>query len=163
MAPSRRHDPRRFPASCVLRVDGKAVRLQLSPAEIYGGQEGAWRVRVNRRWREGVDGNPLFMDRARLAEFLAGLLDAGPVEAPARPEICAGMRVRVWLPGAGKLEVGEPAQGWTCSAPIRGHDGHWYVLVSACGRRWFARCEDVSPLAAKYQLHGKRRDLGRGQ
>ena len=146
-----RQDPRRFPASCLLRLDGKAVRVQLSPAEIYGGPEGAWRVRVNRRWHDGVDGAPLFLDRAGLAEFLAGLLAAGPVEPAARPELCADMRVCVWLPGEGELEVGELVQGWTHSAPIRAHDGCWYVLVSAGGRRWFARCEDVEPLPVRHQ------------
>lgn len=146
-----RQDPRRFPASCVLRVDGKPVRIQLSPAEIYGGPEGAWRVRVNKRWHDGVDGLPLYLDRAGLAEILAGLLAAGPVEPAPCPGICANMRVRVWLPGDGELDVGEPVMGWTYSEPILAHDGCWYVLVSAGGRRWYARCEDVTPLPARYQ------------
>ncbi len=154
-----RPDPRRFPASCVLRVDGKPVRIQLSPAEIYGGPDGAWRVRVNRRWHDGVDGAPLYMDRARLAEFLAALLAAGPVEPTPRPEICDEMRVRVWLPGDGELEVGEPVMGWTYSEPILAHDGCWYVLVSAAGRHWHARCEDVTPLPAKYQPASIRRRM----
>lgn len=154
-----RPDPRRFRASCVLRVDGKPVRIQLSPAEIYGGPEGAWRVRVNRRWHDGVDGAPLYMDRARLAEFMAGLLAAGPLEPTPRPEICADMRVRVWLPGDGELDVGEPVMGWTYSEPILAHDGCWYVLVSAAGRRWHARCEDVTPLPAKYQPANIRRRM----
>lgn len=152
-----RRDPRRFPASCVLRVDGKPVRVQLSPAEIYGGPEGHFRARVNRRWHDGVDGQPLFMDRAGLADFLAGLLAAGTCETPPRPEIFQDMRVMVGRPDAGEFELDEDVQGWTYSGPILGHDRRWYVLVSAFGRRWFARCEDVAPLPCKQQPTAIRR------
>lgn len=146
-----RRDPRRFPASCLLRLGGDAVRVQLSPAEIYGGPEGHFRARVNRRWHDGVDGQPLFMDRAGLADFLAGLLAAGTCEVPPRPEIFQDMRVMVRRPDTGEFELDEHIQGWTYSGPILGHDRHWHVLVSAGGRRWFARCEDVAPLPRKYQ------------
>lgn len=146
-----RRDPRRFPASCVLRVDGKPVRIQLSPAEIYGGPESHFRARVNRRWHDGVDGQPLFMDRAGLADFLAGLLAAGTCETSPRPEIFPDMRVMVCRPDAGEFEIDEDVQGWTYSGPILAHDGRWYVLVSAGGYRRFARCQDVTPLPRKYQ------------
>lgn len=135
-----RRDLRRFPASCLLRLGGDAVRVQLSPAEIYGGPEGHFRARVNRRWHNGVDGQPLFMDRAGLADFLAGMLTAGTCEAPPQPEIHPDMRVMVAAPDAGEFELDEDVQGWTYSGPILGHDRRWYVLVSAGGRRWFARC-----------------------
>lgn len=146
-----RRDPRRFPASCLLRLGGHAVRVQLSPAEIYGGPEGHFRARVNRRWHDGVDGQPLFMDRAGLADFLAGLLAAGTCEVPPRPEIHPDMRVLVRRQDAGDFDAEEYERGWTYSEPILAHDGQWYVLVSAGGYRRFARCQDVTPLPRKYQ------------
>lgn len=158
-----RQDKRRFPASCLLRLSGEAVRVQLSPAEIYDGPAGAWRVRVNRRWQDGVDGEPLFLDRAGLAAFLATALAAGTVETPPCPALCADMRVMVRRPDAGEFDADEFVQGWTYSAPILAHDGHWYVLVGGAGRRWFARCEGVTPLPARYQPGAVRRWMIRNE
>lgn len=158
-----KHDKRRFLASCLLRLGGDAVRVQLSPAEIYDGPEGAWRVRVNRRWHDGVDGKPLFLDRAGLADFLAALLAAGTVEPPLCPALCADMRVMLRRPDAGEFEADEFVQGWIFSAPILAHDGRWYVAVSGGGLRWYARCEDVRPLPAKYQPGPIRRWMIRNQ
>lgn len=131
-------DKRRFPASCLLKLDGQALRVQLSPAAIYGGPEGTYRVRVNRVWRNGHDGNPQFFDRAGLAALLAGLLQAGAAQAATCPDIPADARVAVKA-----RETSETLNGWTYSTPIRADDGIWYVLVSAGGRRFFARCDDV--------------------
>lgn len=158
-----RQDPRRFPASCLLRLGRDAVRVQLSPAEIYGGPKGAWRVRVNRRWHDGVDEQALFLDRSGLADFLAAMLAVGTVELPPCPALCADMRVMLRRPDAGEFDADEFVQGWTYSAPILAHDGHWYVLVSGAGRRWFARCEDVQPLPARHQPASIRRLMIRNE
>lgn len=158
-----RQDPRRFPASCLLRLGGDAVRVQLSPAEIYGGQEGEWRVRVNRRWHDGVDGKPLFLDRAGLAEFLATVLAAGTVETPPCPALCADMRVSLPRPADVNDDGYDYVQGYVFAAPILARDGRWYVPVGGAGRHWYARCEDVRPLPAKYQPGPIRRWMIRNQ
>lgn len=152
-----RKDPRRFPFSCLLRLGGSAVRVQLSPAELYGGPEGQYRARVNRRWHDGADGCHLFMDRAALADFLAGLLSAATAGTPPRPALLQDMSVMVRRQDAGDFDADEYERGWTYSEPILAHDGQWYVLVSAGGRRRFARCEDVTPLPRKYQPASIRR------
>lgn len=82
---------------------------------------------------------------------------AGTCEVPPRPEIHPDMRVMVGRPDAGEFELDEDVQGWTYSGPILGHDGQWYILVSAGGRRRFARCQDVTPLPRKYQPSSIRR------
>lgn len=152
-------DKRRFTASCLLRLDGRAVRVQLSPAELYGGPEGIWRVRVNRRWRDGRDGNPLFLDRAGLAALLADMLGAGQEKPVPRPDLPADARVAVTV-----WQGGEPqtCRGWTYSEPIRADDGCWYVVVAAAGRRFFARCTDVRLAPRAQQPAGIRRKMGRG-
>ena len=133
-------DKRKITASCLLKVDGSALRVQLSPAAIYGGPEGTFRARVNRVWLNGHDGNPLFVDRAGLGALLADLLCCGPVQATARPYLPNDARVTVTV-----WQDDEPRQltGWTYSTPIRADDGLWYVVVSAGGHRFFARCDDV--------------------
>lgn len=150
-------DKRKITASCLLKVNGRAVRVQLSPASIYGGPEGAYRVRVNRVWRNGYDGNPLFVDRGALAALLADalygvpLLDAPVPDLPRDARVCVNIRR--------DEDVYDKADGWTYSTPIRADDGQWYVLVSAQGRRFFANCADVFPLPASTQPSGIRRRM----
>lgn len=151
-------DNRKITASCLLKVNGSALRVQLSPATIYGGQEGHYRVRVNRIWRNGHDGNPLFVDRASLGVLLADLMCAAPMQSTARPNLPSDARVTVTI-----WQDDEPRHlsGWTYSTPIRADDGIWYVVVSAGGRRFFARCEDVRLLPPAAQPGGLRRRLCR--
>lgn len=150
-------DKRKITASCLLKVNGRAVRVQLSPASIYGGPEGAYRVRVNRVWRNGYDGNPLFVDRGALAALLADalygvpLLDAPVPDLPCNARVCVNIRR--------DEDVYDKADGWTYSTPIRADDGQWYVLVSAQGRRFFANCADVFLLPASTQPSGIRRRM----
>ncbi len=150
-------DKRHFTASCLLKVDGRPVRIQCSPASLYGGPEGLWRVRVNRRWHDGKDGNPMFLDRTGLAALLADMLGTTQKKPTPRPELQADARVSVLV-----WQGNEPQtyQGWTYSEPIRADDGCWYVLVGADGRRFFARCEDVrlAPLKSQPATFRKRRN-----
>lgn len=151
-------DKRKITASCLLKVNGRALRVQLSPAAIYGGPEGTLRVRVNRVWRNGHDGTPLFVDRAGLARLLADLLHSGPSAITARPDLPNDARVNVTV-----WQDDEPQQlsGWTYSTPIRADDGLWYVVVSAGGRRFFARCDDVALLPPAAQPGAVRQALRR--
>ena len=149
-------DKRKISASCLLKVNGSALRVQLSPAAIYGGPEDQFRVRVNRIWRNGHDGNPLFVDRSSLGALLADLMCAAPAHATACPNLPSDARVNVTV-----WQDDEPQQlsGWTYSTPIRADDGLWYVVVSAAGRRFFARCDDVALLPPSAQPGGMRRRL----
>ena len=147
-------DKRKITASCLLKVNGRAVRVQLSPAVIYGGPEGAYRVRVNRVWRNGHDGNPFFVDRAALAALLADVLCGVPLLDVPAPDLPADARVSVTIRRG--EDVFEIVPGWTYSVPIRADDGQWYVLVSAGGRRFFANCTDVRLLPASAQPGGIR-------
>ena len=151
-------DNRKITASCLLKVDGTALRVQLSPATIYGGPEGAFRARVNRVWRNGHDGNPLFVDRAGLGILLADLLCAAPAQDTACPNLPNDARVSVTV-----LRDDEPQQlsGWTYSTPIRADDGLWYVVVSAGGRRFFARCDDVALLPPSAQPGAVRQQIAK--
>lgn len=151
-------DKRKITASCLLKVNGSALRVQLSPAAIYGGREGDYRVRVNRVWRNGHDGNPLFVDRAGLARLLAGAMCAAPAQDAPCPDLPSDARVRVTV---WQGDDPQTLTGWTYSAPIRADDGLWYVLVSAGGRRFFARCGDVRLLPPVAQPGGIRRRLCR--
>ena len=130
------------------------MRVQLSPAVIYGGPEGAYRVRVNRVWRNGHDGNPLFVDRAALVALLADMLCGVPLLDVPAPDLPCDARVcvNIWR----GEDVYDKAEGWTYSVPIRADDGQWYVLVSAGGRRFFANCADVRLLPVSAQPGGIR-------
>lgn len=148
-------DKRKIIASCLLKVNGRAVRVQLSPAVIYGGPEGTFRVRVNRVWRNGHDGNPLFVDRTALAALLADALHGVPLLGAPAPDLPCDARVCVNIRQG--EDVCHKAEGWTYSAPIRADDGQWYILVSAAGRRFFANCADVRLLPPAAQPGNVRR------
>jgi len=64
-------DRREFCGSISVRIDTSRRKLELSPAENYGGPEGLFRVRLGRRWLDTPEGAPLFYDRVRLADLLA--------------------------------------------------------------------------------------------
>ena len=64
-------DKREFCGSISVRIDTQRRKLELSPAENYGGPEDLFRVRIGRRWIDTPDGKPLFFDRVRLADLIA--------------------------------------------------------------------------------------------
>ena len=84
-------------------------------------------MRVNRRWLDAPEGDPLFVDSDRLGRLVAAVALGGmPVPEPT-PDLPAKTRVSirretdgvVWHDGA-----------WTVSPPIRAYDGRWYVAAS---------------------------------
>lgn len=122
-----RNDNRKFSGSVSIRLGARRVKLELSPAELHGGAEGLFRVRVDRRWHDHQDGGPLFFDRSGLAELVAALaFDAQLPALPEAPFLPRHTRVSV------KFWHGDNPHWegvWTSTPPIRGHDGQFYVGV----------------------------------
>lgn len=119
-------DNRRFIGSICVRIGTNRTKIELSPASIHGGGDG-FRVRVNRRWLDTPDGEPLFLQPDRLGQFVANVALGGMSTPEPNPDLSAKMRVSirrekdgiVWHDGA-----------WTVSPPIRGYDGRWHVAVA---------------------------------
>lgn len=124
-------DTRRFTASICVKSDTTRARIELAPAEDYGGPAGMWRARIGRRWLDPPEGGRRYLDAAQLAALVAATLGDEPDLEP-EPDLPAGTRVTVTLPG----EPGEPDRhtcGWTVTPPIRACDGRWHVGVSVYG------------------------------
>jgi len=125
-------DKREFCGSISVRIDTKRCKLELSPAENYGGPEGLFRVRMGRRWIETPEGAPLFFDRVRLADLLAGLAFGEqaatlPEQAPDVPNK-ARVTVRYEKDGVPQCEG-----AWSASPPFRGFDGRFHIFVLTYG------------------------------
>lgn len=133
-------DKREFCGSISVRIDTRRVKLELSPAPLYGGPEGLFRVRVARRWVDTAEGKPRFLDRAGLAALVVdaalGVLSE-PVPAPDIP-FPSRVSVRLW-----RGDVPYYEGTWTNTPPILDHAGRWVVNVSLDGKRVFVPVEDV--------------------
>jgi hypothetical protein len=121
-------DKREFCGSISVRIDTTRRKLELAPAEIYGGEEGLFRVRIGRRWIDTPEGKPLFFDRVRLADMLAAhafgeAMTTLPESAPDLPR-SSRVTVKFWHQGIPQSE------GVYTSTPLwRGFDGRFYVWV----------------------------------
>lgn len=133
-------DKRKFCASFSAKVDTKHVAFELSPAPLYGGPDGFFRVRIARRWVDTADGKPCFFDRAGLAALVVeAALGALPEPAPAPDLPCPSrVTVRHW-----RNDMPYYEGTWTNTPPILDHTGHWVVNVSLSGKRVFVPIEDV--------------------
>ncbi len=134
-------DNRQFSATVSARVGSRRVRLELSPATLYGGPEGFFRVRIDRRWYDTADGKPQFLRAEDVVRFLCrAVFDGTPSPKPA-PVIPVGSRVtaRLWNDTEPEF-IGT----WTLSPPILAHDGVWKVLIRTIDRgSIFVPCDDV--------------------
>jgi hypothetical protein len=124
-------------------------KLELSPAEKYGGEAGLFRVRIGRRWIDTPEGKPLFFDRARLAELIAAhaLGEAVAVLPDTAPDLPRNSRVSVkfWHRGMPWCEG-----VFTSSPPWRGFDGRFYVWVMTYAAGFIAvPVDDVEVRRAK--------------
>lgn len=121
-------DNRKFSGSVSIRVEDTRSKLELSPAELHGGEEGLFRVRIKRRWLDSPEGKPLFFDKVRLAELIAGhvFADAVATLPETAPDIPRNTRVSVkfWHD-----DMPHSEGAWTASPPYRGFDGQFYVWV----------------------------------
>lgn len=99
----------------------KSVKLELSPAEIYGGPEGHVRIRVERRW---VDG---FYTAEGVGALVAQIASSAVLQHAHPPDLPCG----TWV----KVDIPDDDEFMPCTtkivnkAPIRLFDGAFYVLV----------------------------------
>lgn len=130
-------DNRKFCASISVRNGEERTKMELSPAPLYGGPEGFYRVRLARRWLDTEDGAPRFFDRDGLARLAAELALCG-LETPApAPDIPCNSRVSV------RRADGFYEGTWTNTEPILDYAGRWMVNVSLGGGRVFVPVEDI--------------------
>lgn len=144
-----RTDNRKFRASISVRNGEERAKLELSPAPLYGGPGGFYRVRAARRWVDTADGKPRFFDRAGLAALVVdAALGVLPEPAPA-PDIPCPSRVsvRFW-----RDDMPFYAGTWTNTPPILDHAGRWMVNVSLGGKRVFVPVEDI--ITHEVRRHG---------
>jgi hypothetical protein len=142
-------DKREICGSISVRIDTMRRKIELSPAEIYGGEEGLYRVRIKRRWLTGPDGEPLFFDRIRLAELLAAYAFREEViDLPeAAPHLPRNSRVTVnfWHKDMPHCEG-----VYTATPPWRGFDGKFYVHVMTVAAGFIAvPVEDVTLVVSR--------------
>lgn len=121
-------DNRVFIGSVSLRLEETRTKIDLSPAEEHGGEEGLFRVRIGRRWLDTPEGGKLFFDKIRLAELVAAhvFADVDATLPTAAPDIPCHSRVSVkfWHGGNPHSEA-----VYTATPFFRGFDGRFYVWV----------------------------------
>jgi hypothetical protein len=137
-------DKRDFIGSVSVRIEGTRRKLELSPAERYGGEEGLYRVRLGRRWIDTPEGKPLFFDRVRLADLIAAhvFAEAVAVLPETAPDIPRNSRVSVKF-----WHRGDPHHEgvFTSSPPWRGFDGRFYIWCMTYTAGWIAApVEDIT-------------------
>lgn len=133
-------DKRKFIASFSVRIDTRRARIEIAEGQIHGGPEGSFRVRIDRRWHDGPDGSPVFLDRARLVDLVVGLA-LGHMPEPAQdPCIARGARVSVRFEKGG---VNRVEGGFTAAPAVLAHDGRWVVPVTMYGGTRYVPVEDI--------------------
>ena len=138
-------EKRKFTGYIRVQTDTKSVKLDLSPAEIYGGEEGFFRVRIHRRWVSLPDKTPLFCDKARLAEIIASLVFDEDFAIPDETEPDIPYRSRVTVKYWGKDDLPHHEGCFTATPPIRAFDGKWYVGVMTYGAGFiFVPASDIT-------------------
>ena len=133
-------DKRKFCATICVRFDTRSTRLELAPAQDYGGPQGSYRVRIGRKWVGGPKARPRFFDRTSLALLLAAEVTGDltpPMPAPSIP-YPSRVSVKLWRRN-GVRYVGS----WTNTEPIQDATGQWVVNVSVGGKRVFVPVADV--------------------
>ena len=122
------NDKHEFCGSISVRIGTSRHKLDLSPAEHYGGPQGLFRARFKRRWVNGQDGMPLFFDEIGLGEFIAAQMFGNEIPLlPAKaPDVPRNSRVTVkfWQSGMPRTEG-----AFTLTPPHQGYDGKYYVWV----------------------------------
>lgn len=134
-------DKRKFAVSFSVRIGTRRSRVELSPADLHGGPEGAYRVRIDRRWLDLADGSHRYFYREALADFVADCVFGTLPDAPQAPDIPCPSRVtvRLWVDDLPRY-IG----AWTNTAPILDASGRWVVNVSIDGQRQYVPCDDVT-------------------
>lgn len=125
-------DGRRFVATVCVRHD-TTTRIELAPAQEYGGPDGRWRVRVDRRWHNLPDGTPGYLAASDVGALVASALGGEASVVPAVPDLPRGTLVSA---PAGPDGVGGERRELTriVTVPYLLHDGDWHVGVHLYGR-----------------------------
>ena len=121
---------KQFCGSIGVRFDTKRIKIELSPAENHGGPAGRYRVRVDRRWYDRMDGQHLYLSPDEVAAIAAELAAGGGIAPVVVPDLPVKTRVRVprGIPGASPVWA-----GYTATEPILAANGHWFVAVTLYG------------------------------
>lgn len=133
-------DKRKFIATFSVRIDTRRTRIEVSEGQIHGGPEGSFRVRIDRRWHDGPDGSPIFLDRGRLVDLVVGLALGNMPEPAQDPRIPRGTRVSVRFEKGG---VNRVEGGFTAAPAVLAHDGRWVVPVTMYGGTRYIPVQDI--------------------
>ncbi len=136
-------DKRSFCASFSVKVGTKRKKFELAEASLFGGEQGLFRVRIDRRWHNAHDGETLFLDRAGLAALIAEVA-LGPLsEPPPMPKMSSSMRVSIPI-GCDEFGLIRREVTWTTSPPILASDGTWQIAVTRYGHGVvFIPCNEI--------------------
>ena len=91
-----------------------------------------FRLRINRRWHDGPDGEMLFLDMVQVAALVGMLTSGENLSLPPKPDLPRGAPVKApcrVLAGETMYELTR-----TGTEPILGHDGRWYVDIFLFGK-----------------------------
>ena len=135
--------------------EAQSVLIELSPAPIYGGPEGMYRVRVSRKWLKLPDKKKLFFSikdvlDGPVAEALGVVREMPQTLSNIPVDLPYNTRVSVFCGKKNGLPV--YCQGWTVMEPIQGNDGLFYVAVSYKGKREFLTFDKVK-LPTRNEIH----------
>ena len=91
-----------------------------------------FRLRINRRWHDGPEGEILFLDMAQVAILVGTLANGEAIVLPPKPDLPRGAPVKAPC----RVLAGEPLYELTRTGtePILGHDGRWYVEIYLFGK-----------------------------
>lgn len=131
-------DKRKFSCSICVKNGTERHRIECSPAEIYGGQEGLYRIRHNRKWVD-VNNEIAFMNTPKVSEFICSLLEHKEISHQ-KPNLPKNTRCSIIIE-----ENGVPVQlgAMTGSEPILDYNGIWQVYVIAYGYQDFYPCNKL--------------------
>ncbi|WP_347282602.1 hypothetical protein [Helicobacter japonicus] len=131
-------DNRKFSSTICVKNGTKRHRIECSPAEIYGGQKGLFRIRHNRKWID-TDGKKVFMNAEKIGKFICSLLENKEVTS-GKPNIPKNTRCSIII-----WEKDNPVQlcAMTGSEPILDYNGEWQIYVIAYGYQGFYPCKDL--------------------
>lgn len=131
-------DNRKFSHTICVKTGTKRHRIECSPAELYGGKKGLFRIRHNRKW---IDANQekTFFDNEKTAFLICELL-GGKRQTEEKPQIAKGTRCSIVI-----WEKDNPVQlgAMTGSEPILDYNGEWQIYVIAYGFQGFYPCKNL--------------------
>lgn len=111
--------------SIFLSAISRRVRIELSDAQLHGGDKGFYRIRLDRRWVNAPNNEKLFFNKNKLSNYISGLF-FGTDEVDELPNWKSGDRVSVKF-FHNKSLVHERV--FINTPPIRAYNGIVYIGV----------------------------------